>query len=149
MEVYHSGHHEHKWLQMATWKDLSKRINRTKNTIDWINHTGRIVVSMLFCMSALASVWSVLDPWSLIKIHQERKIDEIDLYTVLVVVCKCCAKFFILSDRRWLWPFEGWIRSHHNFPISTKCQENWLLMDSLCLYIKGEIYQYTVDRRLG
>ena len=114
----------------------------TIDVIDWINQTGRRVVSVLFCMAALASVWSVLDPWSLIKIHQERKIDEIDLYTVLVVVCKCCAKFFILSDRRWLWPFEGWIRSHHNFPISTKCQENWLLMDSLCLYKGGNIPIY-------
>ena len=54
MEVYHSGHHEHKWLQMATWKDLSKRINRTKNTIDWINHTGRIVKHMLPVVSAFA-----------------------------------------------------------------------------------------------
>ena len=63
--------------------------------------------------------------------------DNIDLVKnlfdmfIVQILCK------ILSDRCWLRPFEGWIRSHHNFPISTKCQENWLLMDSLCLYIKG------------
>ena len=32
----------------------------TIDVIDWINQTGRRVVSVLFCMAALASVWSVL-----------------------------------------------------------------------------------------
>ena len=31
MEVYHRGHQEHKWLQIATWIDLNQGIEENKH----------------------------------------------------------------------------------------------------------------------
>ena len=46
MEVYHRGHQEHKWLQMATWNDLNKGI-RQKNkyaNLQYVNLHSEILI---------------------------------------------------------------------------------------------------------